>query len=767
MCGGGALPSFSKRRWPADGPVRELLSYLDQMHKAAGQPSLAEIGRAVALAPSTLSAFFTGARLIGRGNLELVVEHLGGEIELAESLRRKAATAWNTARESPADAGDVGEMSQQAIVDSARGGPAPVDASWDAPSRLDIVLYDSPVNKLNRPAELLGRESLMAEVDGLLDQGEQILLYGLGGGGKTAAAATIADRRVEAGAGPYLWLRTGFWDEAVIVDGIARRLGEGPDRERLAAASGDARLVVIGDIIARSGVRLCVFDDAWNPTALSAVLSALPTGVATIVTSRLKVGLRHAFEVGKLDPRWASRLLALHAQDDVLLSQPDAAALCQELGYHPFAIEIAGHHLRQYGLSPKELREHLGGAAHDLAMPNAFAAEGRDSVRRLLDQSYERLNDGDSQRVLAGFGALAAGSATIDLLALCVGLEARRARVALNRLVDVSLARRASSSLAYEIHDLTYAYARELWRSAPGDPNATIAAVRSFVSEHSTDYELLEADMENVLAAASDARSTDVDAFLAIVETIATGGYLDDHGHTLGFVRLLGSAIAAVRAQQPADLTRLHYLVTKRGNAYYNQGDLVLAVDDYREALELAPTPQRRAIMLGLLGKVLNDIGDLDDADIHFVEAYSVAEANDDDHSAMRVLEQHSHAAGRRQDFALARDLAQRGVTLSRRLEVRQIEATFLTNLGSAEFELGVQASIERHTEALGIAVEIDDEDVAALTHRALGDDYHAEQDYETAREHFLEALRLYQKLGQIDRATQLRTLMTRFGYLT
>lgn len=70
------MAQFSKDKWPADGPVRALLSYLDRLHRAAGQPSLSEMGRAVALAPSTLSAFFTGARLIGRGNLELVVEHL-------------------------------------------------------------------------------------------------------------------------------------------------------------------------------------------------------------------------------------------------------------------------------------------------------------------------------------------------------------------------------------------------------------------------------------------------------------------------------------------------------------------------------------------------------------------------------------------------------------------------------------------------------------------------------------------------------------------
>jgi len=666
------LPQFSKRKWPADGPVRALLTYLDRLHRDAGQPSLSEIGREVALAPSTLSAFFTGARLISKGNLELVVEHLAGDVEKAEKLRKKAAPAWNAERESQRGLGEAGELRAPSVqggaVESAESQSAPLVVPSDATARLDIVLFDSPVNKLNRPAELLGREPLMADVDRLLDQGEAVLLYGLGGSGKTAAAATISDRRVEAGAGPYLWLRTGFWDEAVILDGIARLLAGAGDRERLAATSGDARLVVIGKIIARSGIRFCVFDDAWNPRALHAVLSAMPAGVAALVTSRLKLGLRHALEVGGLDSVEAPRLLALHAQDETLIGQPDAEALCKDLGYHPFAIEIAGHHLRQYGLTARELREHLAGTPHDLAMPTGFAAEGRDSVRRLLDQTYDKLDNVDSRAILAAFGALAGGSATVDLLSLCVGFDARTTREALNRLVDISLAKRKTGSPAYEIHDLTFGYARELWRAAHADGVATIEAVRTFVTAHANDYELLEADMENVLAAATDARGTDVDAFAAIVETIATGGYLDDHGHTLGFLRLLSDAIAAVRAQSPTDVARLHLLVTKRGNAYYNQGDLVAAVDDYREALELAPTPQRRAILLGVLGKVLSDLGDHDDADVHFAEAYSITEADSDDHATLRVLEQHSIAAGQRQDYGLARDLAIRGVALANTL---------------------------------------------------------------------------------------------------
>ncbi len=96
------MSAFSKDRWPAYGDVRALLEYLDELHRDAGRPTYPEIGEAVRLAPSTLSPFFTGVRLISKGNLELVVDYLGGDTVRAERLRKKAAAEWND-RPKPAD----------------------------------------------------------------------------------------------------------------------------------------------------------------------------------------------------------------------------------------------------------------------------------------------------------------------------------------------------------------------------------------------------------------------------------------------------------------------------------------------------------------------------------------------------------------------------------------------------------------------------------------------------------------------------------------
>ncbi|WP_435186941.1 NACHT domain-containing protein [Streptomyces sp. bgisy126] len=87
------MATFGKKHWPSDGPVRALLEYLDDIHRAAGRPSFTDLGRQVGLAPSTLSPFFTGRRPISRGNLHLVVEALDGDPAKAERLRKRAAAA--------------------------------------------------------------------------------------------------------------------------------------------------------------------------------------------------------------------------------------------------------------------------------------------------------------------------------------------------------------------------------------------------------------------------------------------------------------------------------------------------------------------------------------------------------------------------------------------------------------------------------------------------------------------------------------------------
>src|SRR5436190_1185118 len=128
---GGALAGFSKHRWPADGPERELLEYLDELHREQGQPSMARIAKAVGLVAGTVSAFFTGARPIGPERLAAVIEYLAGDGQYAEKLRRAAATVRNDRR-----AGRPAAVAS-AVPHPDLGWTAAVDAGGT--TRLDVI----------------------------------------------------------------------------------------------------------------------------------------------------------------------------------------------------------------------------------------------------------------------------------------------------------------------------------------------------------------------------------------------------------------------------------------------------------------------------------------------------------------------------------------------------------------------------------------------------------------------------------------------------
>jgi tetratricopeptide (TPR) repeat protein len=318
--------------------------------------------------------------------------------------------------------------------------------------------------------------------------------------------------------------------------------------------------------------------------------------------------------------------------------------------------------------------------------------------------------------------------------------------------VDLSLAKREPGSRYYAIHDLTYSYV--------GLNDKAVAAIGAFVELHHADHDLLDAELGNVIGAAVRARDTDPAVFLSIIENIASGGYLDYKGFALGLLRLLDDAIDLLRLA-PAQHERLHVLLCKRGNADYHRGELENAIDSYHAALGIAPSTMRRVVLLSVIGKVLAILGKHDEAEQHFSEAYAIA----DDQALLHVLEQHNVAVFAQHDYLKVRELTLRGVEIARRQGMRRFEAFFLNNLGTAEFELGVCAAVERHEQAQAIALATSDDHLLALTHHALGIDRHAQECASLARQHLAHALRLYEKLGQTDKHAGLTRMMHDFGY--
>jgi hypothetical protein len=202
-----------------------------------------------------------------------------------------------------------------------------------------------PVRLLPRPTFLAGREELLAQLHTQLStpnplEPRLVVLYGMGGCGKTSAALEYAYRHLaEFG---FVWqfsaeepaaLAAGFGD-------LAAQLGTA------APGAGDPVARVHAALAAWPGDCLLIFDNAPSPAAIRHALP--PVGrVRVLVTSQDPHWLGgQALEVPVLDQETAARFLQARTEDT------DAAAageLAAELGGLPLALEQAAAYMVAVG----------------------------------------------------------------------------------------------------------------------------------------------------------------------------------------------------------------------------------------------------------------------------------------------------------------------------------------------------------------------------------------------------------------------------------
>ncbi|MBC7812367.1 MAG: DUF4062 domain-containing protein, partial [Burkholderiales bacterium] len=329
------------------------------------------------------------------------------------------------------------------------------------------------------PRGLIGREDLIAEVHTLLDDGTRLLLRGFGGMGKTALAATIASERIDAGKGPVVWVKAGAADADAIFEALGRAFDE---QQAIASAQGDERLQIIRHLLAEHKP-LLVLDDVWNGSALALVVKALPRTMPLLVTSRQRYPLDETIEVAELKPDAALKLLSYHVRRRDFSADPDAQALCELLGYHAFALEIAGKTLKVYDLSAGDLIQRIQAAPHDLNMPGDFGELGRKGIKSLLDASVDAL-DRRLHDVFVTFGGLFEPTSTPELLALTMNADTADIRDALEQIELRGLVNSATREdiRYYRLHDLAYSYARTMFVSKGLSEGPVIEACRRYTA---------------------------------------------------------------------------------------------------------------------------------------------------------------------------------------------------------------------------------------------------------------------------------------------
>ncbi len=664
-------------------------------------------------------------------------------------------TAPITANVQPVDS----MASQVDLTSGQTGMPPPLTTYRRA---LDITLYTTEVT--SRAPVLFGRAPLLAQAHTALATTKRVLLYGLGGAGKTALAATLANHWLRDQRGLVLWVQTGDTTAETLLEGLVDQFATEAAKADYHRRLDKPNLQAIGALVQQSGATLLILDDVWNGNTLYHIHQALPATLALVVTSRLKFPEFTRIEVGDLAATDAVALLGYYAGGKAYSADQAAQQLCKALGNHPYALEIAGKVLAlEEFLSPAQLYRQIAQAPHTVAMPGDFAQEGHTSVKHLLDRSFLALTP-EQQTIFTCFGRLYAPGATAALLATCLTQEISAVEKGLGDLIQRCLVRQSKPQY-YELHDLTFSYVKALAQAQPEASQDPIQMVTRYVTEQSNDFGLLSLDQPNIIGAAQAAQTSQVEAFIAILSALALGGYFGARGYTKELLKLLDDAIAINGKRGEAGAETQHYLLSQRGNAYDAMGDFPNALTTHQAALALAPNLYRRVVLLAALGSHSVDVGNQQQADDYFREATDLAEVAHDYEALSFVIGQQSYAAGQQKDYKTVRDLAARGIELSLAYGRTNEIGYYRLNLGSAEFDLGLQAALHHHQAAYADALASNDEGLLASAHKVLGRDYLALEDIAKAAEHFACALALFEKTGQADQERELCQFLVHFAF--
>jgi tetratricopeptide (TPR) repeat protein len=467
-----------------------------------------------------------------------------------------------------------------------------------------------------------------------------------------------------------------------------------------------------------------------------------------LVTSRHRFPLDEIVEIAELKPTQALKLLSLHARGRNFADDPDALRLCEVLGYHAFALEIASKSLKVYQLTPAELLRQIEDAPHDLTMPANFGELGRAGIKSLLDASVSALHKALYDTFVA-FGGMFEPSSTAELLALAMRLDVTEAEQSLSQLELRGLvnARTYNQIVYYRLHDLAYSYARTLFLNKGLHHQAVIQACREYTAIHKDDLDALEVEQSNILEAAEAASQSEQDSFFIDIMRLLTvdGSYFAARGHTALSIHLLKAAIETAR--QRGELETAHFLLSRLGNAYADFfGDYESALKSYEEALELARrlgNQRREAILLTVIAK-MHFHQNIDGSDAYYNQAEVIARSTDDLFALSFVLHHRGYQLINKPqpDYERGRQISDEAAKIATKLELVDIQFWSLLNRGSSEHELGqLEQALATHLEAYEIAQRQNNHYWMAGVLRSIGEDHHKMGNLEQAQQAFNESL--------------------------
>lgn len=585
-------------------------------------------------------------------------------------------------------------------------------------------------------------------------------LQGMGGVGKTELAREVARRMKSQCPGGTAEVNLRGWDSAQPMDEeealreLCPQLDHTTDPTLpLPSLRAHWRQVT-------SGRRSLVILDNLKDSGLIDRLR--PSDGITLVTSRTSNLVKGVpgIDVGVMQPAEAA---ALARQNCPKLSEDDARALAEAVGYLPLAVEIAAQRLNDSGESVVAL-------AKRLADPNRTArvlqgdTEQENVLLRVLEWSLEGLSDEQKQRWQA-----------LALLPGDFGLWAVQALWLEEDPVDdlAALTRRnlvtklPGDEPRWRLHDVLRRFGlaalaadgereQALWRQLGP---AAVARLNEISSRFKQGGEavvpsLLELDQElpllRMVQSWAKERALIDDIAKKVISKLRTISPISLRLSVEELVSWRESALSV--AEQKGNITAISTAAGNLGLAYRRRGDLKLAEDMHQRSLALAKTlgsKIRIAKQTGNLGEVYREYNDLDRALEAYSTAFLLAEECNSRRSVMVQSGNIAEIYRLRGNLERAEEFQLRGISLAEQIGDLAEQSRQYGGLAQIHFLRGdLDQAAEIHGKSLSIAEQLGDRAEQSRQTFNLGNVLKDKGDWAGAAEHFRRSLALAEELG-------------------
>ncbi len=649
-----------------------------------------------------------------------------------------------------------------------------------------IVAAPKPV--LTAPSkpdyDLIGRGSILVELQHRLQDGNTVALYGLPGVGKTALAIQVANNTQLLTYYPdgVLWASLGPNGNV-----LSQLTKWGADLNILSKDIRDLKNPKCWANAIREKIRsrqyLLVIDDVWDiEWAYNLRLGG--QSCSHLITTRFpKIASQFAkngeVKVCELDISDGIEVLNRLAPNIAKIDSSPLKQLAEAVGGLPLALNLMGNYLRiqSHSLSSTLIEEalvKLNDAKERLRMIDenpdrelhpSLPSDTPLSLAAMIEISYEKLQP-SARRMLNVLSILPAKPNTF--LGEAVIAIAEEPAEALEELYSFGLVE--STGLDRRtVHQTIHQYAR----TKLTDESVRARACQYFVNyviTHQTDYSLLDADAVNVFTALDMAYNLNLNThFVSGINAFYR--YLETRGYYQQALQLLKHATIAVATLN--DRVQLVRVLYHLGKMNLNISDFSTSRTYLGKALEIANKINdvyQISRILQTLGSVDIEEGDYQSAKAKFMKGLALVRSADEQELSHELeadlLRSLGLAYENMGDNEKGEYYYQEGLLLAKKYGLKQSASSILNNLVSMFGSRGYPEKAEFYSvEGLMLAEEIGHRENMCSIYLSLGSTAAYKGDLSKAYNRYVQALAIAEEIGSIKRISTLHMALGAVEY--